>query len=43
MFTLDNFAVNMWPPRTTVSQDVQTRSSAQLALAKFISKRKRNF
>ena len=30
-------------PRTTVSQDVQTRFSVQLAFAKFLSKIKENF
>ena len=30
-------------PRTTLSQDVQTRSSVQLAFAKFLSKIKGNF
>ena len=30
-------------PRTTVSQDVQTRFSVQLAFAKFLSKIKGNF
>ena len=30
-------------PRTTISQDVQTRFSVQLAFAKFLSKIKGNF
>ena len=33
----------MYLPRTTLSQDVQTQSSVQLAFAKFLSKIKGNF
>ena len=38
-----NFSKHCHEARTTISQDVQTRSSVQLAFAKFLSKIKGNF
>ena len=35
--------VSSYDPRTTLSQDVQTRSSVQLAFVKFLSKINGNF
>ena len=35
--------IYVYIPRTTLSQDVQTRFSVQLAFAKFLSKIKGNF
>ena len=39
----DSERISVLGPRTTISQDVQTRFPVQLAFAKFLSKIKGNF